>query len=70
MCEREFLRLREMKEKGVKTFLDDYGAVNEAEFFAVVTEQFFDLPGEMKRLHPELYGLLSGYYRQDPASVS
>lgn len=67
VCEREFLRLREMKEKGEQTFLDGYGAVNEAEFFAVVTEQFFDQPVEMKQLHPELYELLSGFYRQDPA---
>lgn len=35
-----------------------YGATNEAEFFAVVTEYFFERPDELKEKHPELYALL------------
>jgi MtfA peptidase len=44
-----------------------YGATNEAEFFAVATEAFFEKPRAMKQKHPELYAELSRYYRLDPA---
>ena len=67
VCSREFLRLRHLAEKGHKTFLDSYGAKNEAEFFAVVTEEFFDRPLALQKHAPELYHVLSVYYRQDPA---
>jgi MtfA peptidase len=64
---REFERLRADAQAGRPTLLDPYGAGNEAEFFAVSTECFFDCPVEMRELHPGLYELLSDYYRQDPA---
>jgi MtfA peptidase len=48
--------------------LDPYGATDEAEFFAVVTECFFDQPLEMREQHPQLYELLAGFYRQDTAA--
>lgn len=66
-CSREFLRLRRDTEQGKKTFLDAYGATDEAEFFAVATEQFFDQPLLMIKNAPELYRVLKEYYRQDPA---
>lgn len=69
VCSREFLRLRSFTERGKRTFLDSYGAVSEAEFFAVITEQFFDQPTAMKRHHPELYQLLQDFYHQDPAEL-
>jgi hypothetical protein len=47
--------------------LSDYGAVNPGEFFAVATEVFFDLPGEMQARKPALYSVLRDFYRQDPA---
>lgn len=68
VCSKEFLRLRALTESGKRTFLDSYGAVNEAEFFAVVTEQFFDMPVELRRHHPELYEVLRDFYKQDPAA--
>lgn len=43
----------------------DYGATNEAEFLAVVSEYFFERPAMMQRKHPELFRVLSGFYRQD-----
>ncbi len=64
-CTREYLHLKERK--GKRSFLNDYGATNEAEFFAVATEQFFDQPRLMQRHAPELYQVLRQYYRQDPA---
>lgn len=49
------------------TLLDQYGATNEGEFFAVATECYFDRPVQMSQRHPKLYELLREYYRQDPA---
>lgn len=49
------------------TFIDDYGATNPAEFFAVVTETFFEQARELRRGHSELYEALKDYYGLDPA---
>ena len=48
--------------------LDPYGARNEAEFFAVATESFFERPGPLLNALPELYTLFADFYRQDPAA--
>jgi Mlc titration factor MtfA (ptsG expression regulator) len=48
--------------------IDGYGAVNEAEFFAVVTESFFERPLELRQQHASLYEILYRYYQVDPAS--
>ncbi|HNY49109.1 MAG TPA: zinc-dependent peptidase [Smithella sp.] len=66
VCSREYLRLRHDAELGRRTFLNDYGAYSEAEFFAVATEQFFDQPLIMIQNAPDLYKVLKEYYRQDP----
>jgi len=47
--------------------LRPYAAVNPAEFFAVATGVFFELPLELRDAEPELYRVLSAFYRQDPA---
>jgi len=49
-----------------ETDLDAY-ATNPAEFFAVVTEAFFEKPIQLKHRHPALYEQLNLFYRQDPA---
>jgi Mlc titration factor MtfA (ptsG expression regulator) len=67
VCSREYLRLKHDTEKGKKSFLNAYGSTNEAEFFAVATEQFFDQPRLMMAHAPDLYRVLQAYYRQDPA---
>jgi MtfA peptidase len=60
-----FLTLRDGgRRRGV---LRSYGATNEAEFFAVATEAFFEKPRQMKKRQPELYQVLAEYYRSDPA---
>ena len=46
--------------------ISDYGATNEAEFFAVVTEVFFEQAGALAERHPALFALLRDYYRVDP----
>jgi Mlc titration factor MtfA (ptsG expression regulator) len=44
--------------------INPYGLTNEAEFFAVATEYFFERPGVMQRKHPELYAMLSRIFQQ------
>ena len=46
--------------------ISDYGATNEAEFFAVVTEVFFEQADALADRHPALFALLRDYYRVDP----
>lgn len=46
--------------------IDDYGATSPAEFFAVVTETFFEQPRQLKLQHPELYDQFKAYYLLDP----
>ncbi len=38
--------------------IDDYGATNDAEFLAVVSEYFFERPEKLKANHPDLYAML------------
>lgn len=49
--------------------INPYGATNEAEFFAVVSEYFFERPELLQVKHPDLYKLLSEIFRQNPANV-
>lgn len=62
----EYAAFREADRRGEPTFIDPYGASNPAEFFAVVTEHFFEQPRRMRTKHPELYEQLRLFYRQDP----
>ncbi len=41
-----------------KSDINPYGATNEAEFFAVVSEYFFERPEMLKEKHPDLHNLL------------
>ena len=63
----EYARLLKDVKRHEKSVLDDYGATNPAEFFAVATESFFEESITLKDKHPELYAVLSRYYKQDPA---
>ena len=45
-----------------------YALTNEAEFFSVVTEYFFERPEIMQRKHPDLFTMLQKVFRQDMAS--
>jgi Mlc titration factor MtfA (ptsG expression regulator) len=65
----DFKKLREDAQLGHETLLDQYGATDPAEFFAVATECFFERPVEMRVRHPELYRELSLFYEQDPATL-
>ncbi len=63
----EFTRLRRALRKGHDTFLGDYAAWNEAEFFAVASERFFTRPERLRHFHPALYDVLIDFYAVDPA---
>lgn len=51
---------------GEDTALDPYGAESPAEFFAVVSEAFFEMPGLLAGEYPAVYDQLRAFYRQDP----
>jgi MtfA peptidase len=61
-------RLREAADRHEHTFLDPYGATDPAEFFAVVSEAFFEQAAELAREHPNIYDELCGFYRINPLS--
>jgi hypothetical protein len=63
----EYDQLLDDLDEGYDTLIDEYGAESPAEFFAVVTETFFELPLDLQAEHPELYHALKQYFRQDPA---
>ncbi len=55
-------------DSGEETIIDPYASDDPAEFFAVLSENFFELPDVVNREYPALYALLRSYYRQDPLS--
>ena len=62
----EFALLQQRAEAGEPTLLSDYGATSPAEFFAVASEVFFELPRRMADEHPALYQELRRFYCVDP----
>ena len=48
------------------TGIDPYAATNPAEFFAVATETFFELPQLLHATYPQVYEVFKQFYRQDP----
>lgn len=53
-----------------KSNINDYSATNQAEFFAVSSEYFFERPKMLKRKHPKLYEYLSEFYQQNLAEIN
>jgi Mlc titration factor MtfA (ptsG expression regulator) len=49
------------------TALDSYAAENPAEFFAVMSEAFFQTPQVVRSHYPAVYEQLALFYRQDPS---
>ena len=48
--------------------IDPYATESPAEFFAVVSETFFELPHLLIGEYPRVYEQLRAFYRQDPAA--
>jgi len=65
VCRREF---RAVRAGTAGPLLRGYAATDPGEFFAVATEVFFSRPVELRADKPELYEVLAGFYRQDPAA--
>ena len=62
----EFQHLQLRLAQGHAGLIEPYAATDAAEFFAVVSELFFEKPAELAALHPALYGELCGYYGVNP----
>jgi MtfA peptidase len=63
---KEYAALQDALERHRRTVIDGYGATSPAEFFAVVSETFFEKPLQLKTKHPALYELFCEFYKQDP----
>ena len=55
-------------EAGEETEIDPYASEAPGEFFAVISEAFFELPDVVQRIYPKVYQQLAAFYRQDPAA--
>jgi Mlc titration factor MtfA (ptsG expression regulator) len=55
--------IQQMKNNG--SDISMYGATNQTEFFAVVSEYFFERPDLLKANHPELYEMLGRIYKTE-----
>lgn len=53
-------------DSGEDTLIDPYASDSPGEFFAVLSESFFELPDVVAEEYPALYDLFRLYYRQDP----
>lgn len=62
----QFALLRKQAATGKPSIFDYYGATEPAEFFAVVSEVFFEKPVQFSHQHPDLYQQLKDYYKVDP----
>ena len=61
---------RELKDdKATQKHIDDYAYTNEAEYFAVLSEYFFESPAVLQQKNPKLYTMLKKMYRQDPKKL-
>lgn len=63
-----YQRLNTLIDSGGDPPIDPYAAESPAEFFAVSSEYFFERPDVIRRHYPEVYRLLTQFYRQDPAA--
>ena len=62
----EDLQLR--LERNEPTGIDAYAAEHPSEFFAVMSEAFFEMPDAVRAEYGEIYRQLAAFYRQDPAA--
>lgn len=61
-----FADLGRRVDQGEDTPIDPYATESPAEFFAVVSEVFFEIPALLVDEYPDVYTQLSAFYRQDP----
>lgn len=63
-----FDRFDERSACGYESVIDDYGAQDIGEFFAVTAEAFFTRATRFAQEQPELHALYTGFFRQNPAA--
>ncbi|HEY5925328.1 MAG TPA: M90 family metallopeptidase [Kofleriaceae bacterium] len=63
-----YLAHKERADRGQTSFLDDYAVTNEAEYFAVASEAFFEKPRALARELPDVYAALRQFYSLDLAA--
>ena len=61
--------VEQAEEHGEETLLDPYAAESPGEFFAVMSETFFEAPTILREEYPAFYALLARFYRQNPATA-
>ena len=60
---------KELAEQPAKrSHIKPYAYTNEAEYFAVLAEYFFEVPAILQQKNPELYRMLEKMFRQDTAT--
>ncbi|WP_201353327.1 zinc-dependent peptidase [Hydrogenimonas urashimensis] len=71
-----YRRFNELREKSIKNrnwedyrLIGEYAATSAAEFFAVITELFFQKPEILKKHFPDLYEELRGFYALNTAEL-
>jgi Mlc titration factor MtfA (ptsG expression regulator) len=64
--ESAYADMRQRLDRGEHTLIDPYAAEDPAEFFAVLSENFFETPEAVQTNYPEVYRQLAAFYRQDP----
>jgi MtfA peptidase len=55
-------------DSGEHTEIDPYAAEHPSEFFAVLSEAYFETPFAVKSQYPDVYAELARFYRQEPAA--
>lgn len=65
---KEYATLQYQAEHRLPSLFNYYGATNPAEFFAVVTETFFEQPEPFYQQHPALYQQMSQFFKLDPVN--
>ena len=63
-----YVELQQQTDAQQPSLINDYGATDPAEFFAVVSETFFEQAHRLALEHPDLYREMVGFYAVDPLS--
>ncbi len=57
------------REVSSNEYIDDYAFTNEAEYFAVLSEYFFEAPESLEQKNPKLYQMMRKMYHQNPKRI-
>ena len=58
-----YAELNAQLDRGEVPAIDDYAAESPGEFFAVVSEYYFELPAALRRAYPAVFSQLDAFYR-------